>query len=88
MRQFLTLVDDTAEEEQEESIDRLFSCLDQSSSESDSSSGAKKKKEKKGKHQVEKKERKPKDKKVIKVRCRDHPVKSFVYNKLWKPIVC
>lgn len=44
MRQYLTLVDDTEEEEAEESIDRLFSCLDESSSsESDSESDHKKK---------------------------------------------
>lgn len=37
MKQFLTLVDEAEEEEAEESIDRLFSCLDGSSSDSSSS---------------------------------------------------
>ena len=46
--QFLTLVDDTEEEEAEESIDRLFSCLDSSdSSSSGSSSDEKPRKSKK-----------------------------------------
>lgn len=49
MKQFLTLVDDAEEEETEESIDRLFSCLDQSDSESSSESEKPKKKKKKGK---------------------------------------
>ena len=49
MRQFLTLVDDAEEEEAEESIDRLFSCLDGSDSESSSESEKKEKKKKKSK---------------------------------------
>jgi hypothetical protein len=42
MRQFLTLVDDTEEEEAEESIDRLLSSFVVSSSESESESDHKK----------------------------------------------
>ena len=54
MRQFLTLVDDAEEEEAEESIDRLFSCLDGSDSESSSESEKKEKKKKKAKKESSK----------------------------------
>lgn len=56
MKQYLILVDDAEEEEAEESIDRLFECLDESSgsssssgSNSESESSAKKKSKKKNK---------------------------------------
>ena len=45
-RQYLTLVDETQDDVHEEEIDRLYSCLDESSS--GSSSDAKPKKERKG----------------------------------------
>ena len=63
MKQFLILVDDAEEEEAEESIDRLFECLDESSSSSSysgsesESSDKKKSKKKKNKGKKTKKAR-------------------------------
>ena len=64
-RQFKTLVDDTEDDIHEEEVDRLFSCLDESSS---SSSGKRPKGGKNGGGKKDKKEKKTKkvDKKVDK----------------------
>ena len=63
MRQYLTLVDDTEEEEAEESIDRFFSCLDEDSSSSSSGSDS----SVKPKKRKQRKEEKPKPKAEKKV---------------------
>ena len=55
MMQFLTLVEEDQETEVEESIDRLFNCIDESSSESSSSTSKSKKKKKKDKKAKNKK---------------------------------
>lgn len=48
--QFLTLVEDAEEDSHEEEFDRLFTCMDESSSSSSSSGDKKHKKRKSEKH--------------------------------------